>query len=124
MRKNVADRRLVAGVTVLTALLCAGILAPAYAHHSFAIRPESDEDAHRAAHALHSGRESCAADFRGARARRDATDRQGRKPVQWGVETGSAAAMARRGISPKTFPDGTVFTVTFFPLRDGRPLAP
>ena len=30
----------------------------------------------------------------------------------------------RRGISPKTFPDGTVFTVTFFPLRDGRPLAP
>ena len=43
------------------------------------------------------------------------------KPVQWGVETGSAAAMARRGISPKTFPNGTVFTVTFFPLRDGRP---
>ena len=43
------------------------------------------------------------------------------KPAQWGVETGSAAAMARRGISPKTFPNGTVFTVTFFPLRDGRP---
>jgi hypothetical protein len=43
------------------------------------------------------------------------------KPVQWGVETGSAAAMARRGIAPKTFPDGTIFTVTFFPLRDGRP---
>lgn len=43
------------------------------------------------------------------------------KPVVWGVETGSAAAMARRGLSPKTFPIGTVFTVTFFPLRDGRP---
>lgn len=43
------------------------------------------------------------------------------KPEVWGVETGSAAAMARRGLSPKTFPLGTVFTVTFFPLRDGRP---
>jgi hypothetical protein len=43
------------------------------------------------------------------------------KPLVWGVETGSAAAMARRGLSPKTFPLGTVFTVTFFPLRDGRP---
>jgi Family of unknown function (DUF6152) len=43
------------------------------------------------------------------------------KPIQWGVETGSAAAMARRGISPKTFPEGSIFTVTLFPLRDGRP---
>ena len=67
------------------------------------------------------GRESCAADLRGARARREAKVGTDGKPVQWGVETGSAAAMARRGISPKTFPNGTVFTVTFFPLRDGRP---
>jgi hypothetical protein len=43
------------------------------------------------------------------------------KPVVWGVETGSAAAMARRGLAPKTFPVGSVFTVTLFPLRDGRP---
>ena len=43
------------------------------------------------------------------------------KPVIWGVETGSAAAMARRGLSPKTFPLGSVFTVTVFPLRNGRP---
>ena len=43
------------------------------------------------------------------------------KPVVWGVETGSAAALARRGLSPKTFPLGSVFTVTVFPLRDGRP---
>lgn len=43
------------------------------------------------------------------------------KPLQWGVETGSAAAMARQGVSPRTFPEGTVFTVTLHPLRDGRP---
>ena len=46
---------------------------------------------------------------------------QNGKPVQWGVETGSAAALARQGVAPKTFPDGTIFTVTLYPLRDGRP---
>lgn len=45
---------------------------------------------------------------------------QNGKPVQWGVETGSAAAMARQGVSPDTFPEGTIFTVTLYPLRDGR----
>jgi hypothetical protein len=42
------------------------------------------------------------------------------KPVQWGVETGSAAAMSRLGVAPATFPEGTFFTVKLFPLRDGR----
>jgi hypothetical protein len=42
------------------------------------------------------------------------------KPVTWGFETGSAAAMARQGVSPKTFPDGTIFTVRVYPLKDGR----
>ena len=43
------------------------------------------------------------------------------KPVQWGVETGSAVALARQGVTPKTFPEGTIFTVELYPLRDGRP---
>jgi hypothetical protein len=42
------------------------------------------------------------------------------KPIQWGVEMGSAAAMARQGVMPKTFPEGTIFTVRLYPLRDGR----
>ena len=46
---------------------------------------------------------------------------QNGKPAQWGVETGSAAALARQGVAPKTFPEGTIFTVTLYPLRDGRP---
>jgi hypothetical protein len=45
---------------------------------------------------------------------------QNGKPLQWGVETGSAAAMARVGVAPDTFPEGTIFTVRLFPLRDGR----
>ena len=43
------------------------------------------------------------------------------KPAQWGVETGSAASLARQGVTPKTFPVGTVFAVAMHPLRDGRP---
>ena len=42
------------------------------------------------------------------------------KVVKWGVETGSAASLARQGVSPRTFPEGTVFTVSLHPLRDGR----
>jgi hypothetical protein len=43
------------------------------------------------------------------------------KVVRWGVETSSAAALARLGVTTKTFPDGTIFTVRLYPLRDGRP---
>ena len=43
------------------------------------------------------------------------------KPVVWGVETGSAAAIARNGITVESFPLGTILTVTLHPLRDGRP---
>jgi hypothetical protein len=43
------------------------------------------------------------------------------KPVVWGVETGSAAAIARNGITVESFPVGTVIGVTLHPLRDGRP---
>jgi hypothetical protein len=42
------------------------------------------------------------------------------KPVTWGVETGAATAMARQGVSPDTFPEGTMMTVRLYPLRDGR----
>lgn len=43
------------------------------------------------------------------------------KPVQWGVETGSAAAMARQGVTVAKFPLGTIFTTKLYQLRDGRP---
>jgi hypothetical protein len=42
------------------------------------------------------------------------------KPVTWGVETGSATAMGRQGVTPDTFPEGTILTVRLYPLRDGR----
>jgi hypothetical protein len=42
------------------------------------------------------------------------------KAVTWGVEAGSAVAMSRRGVTRETFPEGTIFTVRLYPLRDGR----
>jgi hypothetical protein len=45
---------------------------------------------------------------------------KGGKPMQFGVETGSAIAMARNGVTVKTMLEGTFITVRFYPLRDGR----
>jgi hypothetical protein len=42
------------------------------------------------------------------------------KPEQWGVETGSAAALARQGVTVDSFPVGTIITVDLHPLRNGR----
>ena len=42
------------------------------------------------------------------------------KPMQFGVETGSAIAMARNNVTVKTMTEGTFITVRFYPLRDGR----
>jgi hypothetical protein len=43
------------------------------------------------------------------------------KPQVWGVEMGSAAAIARSGVTVEAFPVGTILTVSLHPLRDGRP---
>jgi hypothetical protein len=44
------------------------------------------------------------------------------KPSVMGVETASAAQLARRGVTVDEFPLGTIITVAYHPLRDGRPL--
>jgi hypothetical protein len=41
------------------------------------------------------------------------------KNVEWGVEMAGAAAVAKQGITPDAFPQGTVFSVKLNPLRDG-----
>ena len=45
---------------------------------------------------------------------------QNGKPSQWGIETGSAASLARQGVTVESFPVGTIITVDLHPLRDGR----
>lgn len=44
------------------------------------------------------------------------------KPSIMGVEMASAAQLARRGVTVDEFPLGTIITVAYHPLRDGRPL--
>jgi hypothetical protein len=44
------------------------------------------------------------------------------KPSIMGVETGSAAQLARQGVTVDEFPLGTIITVAYHPLRDGKPL--
>ena len=84
------------------------------------VRPEDDEDDDRQAGALYPGANHAQLIF-------DVLGPDGKpmmengKPVQWGVEGPSAASLARQGVAPKTFPDGSVFTVRLYPLRDGRP---
>src|SRR3954471_3229531 len=41
------------------------------------------------------------------------------KPITWGVEMAGAAAVAGQGITTDTFPAGTIFSVKLNPLRDG-----
>lgn len=41
-------------------------------------------------------------------------------PVLWGAETGPATRIARQGVTPENFPNGTIITVELNPLRDGR----
>jgi hypothetical protein len=42
------------------------------------------------------------------------------KPVTWSIETAAATQLARSDITVKTFTPGTIFTITYSPLRDGR----
>lgn len=42
------------------------------------------------------------------------------KPVMWGVEAGPTARIAKLGVTPDNFPNGTIMTVSLNPLRDGR----
>ena len=42
------------------------------------------------------------------------------KPETWSIETAASVQLARRGITVESFKPGTIFTITFSPLRDGR----
>ena len=44
------------------------------------------------------------------------------KPVIMGVEMASAAQLARQGVTVDSFPLGTIISVAYHPLRDGKPL--
>jgi hypothetical protein len=110
-------------ILLVAAVVTAGVLSPpALAHHSFAMYDQTVTKTMtgRLTRFIPGGNhaqlifEVLDADGKVV------PDKDG-KPLQWGVETGGAAAIARQGITVASFPPGTILTVTLHPLRDGRP---
>jgi hypothetical protein len=103
------------------AILAVGVLvAPAFAHHSFAMYDQTKtitwtgvvtrfvaQANHAEIHFVPLGPDGKA--LRGPDG----------KPITWGVEMAGAAAVAAQGITVSNFPAGTIFSVRMNPLRDG-----
>jgi Family of unknown function (DUF6152) len=107
--------------TSFFAIIAAVVLAgPAYAHHSFAMYDQtvtktlSGKLTRYVPGANHAQLLFVVVDNEGNVVMKDG------KPMQFGVETGSAIAMARNGVTVKSMQEGTFVTVRFYPLRDGR----
>jgi hypothetical protein len=106
---------------LVCALALGVMLAPARAHHSFAMYDQSVTKTYsgKLTRFIPGGNH--------AQLIFDVLDADGKpviengKPMRYGVETASAAALARQGITVDSFPVGTIFSVTFHPLRDGKP---
>jgi hypothetical protein len=105
----------------VSAVICLGLfITPAIAHHSFAMYDQTKtvtmtgvatqfvaQANHAELHFVPLGPDGKA--MRGSDG----------KPIIWGVEMAGAAAVAQQGITAKTFPARTVFSVKLNPLRDG-----
>lgn len=108
-------------VAALAVILVLGLTSPAIAHHSFAMydMQKSQSMSGKLTRFIPGGNhaqlvfEVLGDD--GKPLKKDG------KVVVWGVETGSAATIARNGITVESFPVGTIIGVTLHPLRDGRP---
>ena len=107
--------------SLFAAFILLAVTAPALAHHSFAMYQMTETKTMTGKLTRYvpgSNHAQLIFDVLGPDGK-PMLDKDG-KVVKWGVETGSAAALARQGVSSKTFPEGTVFTVSLHPLRDGR----
>jgi hypothetical protein len=115
MRKHLATR-------TAAALVALSIAAPATAHHSFAMydRTQSVTLTGKLSRFI-PGANHAQLIFELVDENGDTRTGDDGNPVTWGVETGPAAQIAEQGITVRSFPIGTVITVTLNPLRDGRP---
>ena len=107
--------------TVGAAAVVAGaVVAPALAHHSFAMYDQTKtviltgvttqfiaQANHAELHLFLIGPDG-----------KLVKDKEG-KNVDYGVELAGAAAMAEQGITGETFPAGTIFSIKVNPMRDG-----
>ena len=108
-------------VAVVVGVMSIGIMTiPALSHHSFAMYDQTQEKTVTGKLTRYvPGSNHAQLIF--ALLNPDGSDvMENGRPVQWGVETGSAASLARSGVTVDSFPLGTIITVTLNPLRDGR----
>jgi hypothetical protein len=104
----------------LAAVAAGALVAPALAHHSFAMYDQTKtltltgvatqfiaQANHAELHLYLIGADG-----------KLVKDKDG-KNVDYGVEMAGAAAMAQQGITAETFPAGTIFSVKVNPMRDG-----
>jgi hypothetical protein len=102
--------------------ICALVAAPALAHHSFAMYDMTQtKSATGKLFRFVPGANHAQIFFEVMDADGKIVMKDGKAAVM-GVETGSAAQLARQGVTVETFPVGTIITVAYHPLRDGRPL--
>lgn len=108
--------------TAFVAAWLALLAAPALAHHSFAMydmtltKSATGKLIRFVPGANHAQLHFELIDADGKTIMRDG------KPAIMGVETASAAQLARQGVTVESFPVGTIISVAYHPLRDGRPL--
>ena len=107
--------------TLLVTALVAAVAAPALAHHSFAMYDMTKTESvtgkltRYVPGANHAQLHFEVLDKDGKTVMKDG------KPLMMGVETGSAAQLARQGVTVDAFPEGTIVTVALHPLRNGKP---
>ena len=107
--------------TLLVTALIAAVAAPALAHHSFAMYDMTKTETvtgkltRYVPGANHAQLHFEVLDKDGKTVMKDG------KPLMMGVETGSAAQLARQGVTVDAFPEGTIVTVALHPLRNGKP---
>jgi hypothetical protein len=109
-------------IASVSAVICFGLfITPAIAHHSFAMYDQSKtvtltgvatqfvaQANHAELHFVPFGPDG------------KAMHSSDGKYIVWGVEMAGAAAVAQQGITAKTFPAKTIFSVKLNPLRDGN----
>jgi hypothetical protein len=106
----------------LAAALVAMLAAPAIAHHSFAMYDMAQtKSATGKLIRFVPGANHAQLHFELLDADGKAVMKDG-KPALMGVETGSAAQLSRQGVTVDEFPVGTIITVAYHPLRDGKPM--
>jgi hypothetical protein len=115
-----AGRRRLGWLVALTGFCALGLTATMNAHHSFAMYDQTVKKTMTGKLVrLIPGSSHSQFVF-------DLLDESGKpvvgadgKPVKWQVEVGSAYNIARQGVTVKSFPAGTVFTITLYAQRNG-----